>query len=354
MPTPEHLLPCRRSPSRRTSHSASSHATRTACGSFLAAVAQLTWAEEAPEARNVIRIEVTGSNIPRTEGETALPLQIITREEIARSGSTTVAEVMARVSANVLGYNDQISISDQLGRPGMSSVNLRGIGDGSTLILLNGRRVANYAFDGGAVDVNSIPLAAIDRIEILKDGASAIYGTDAIAGVVNFILRKNYRGFDADAFGAWTEHGGGDQYRVNLSAGSGDLERDRFNVFVTVSYQKDQALSAAARPFSRTGYIPAEGIQLLELQRFPPISFRRKRTASSALPWQLAAHHRRRCRPPTPSLVSTRPCADSTPRASGTSSRRSSERRCSAGRRSRSARTTNCLPRQAIRITSSC
>ena len=75
----------------------------------------------------------------------------------------------------------------------MSSVNLRGIGAGSTLVLLNGRRVANYAFEGGAVDVNSIPLAAIDRVEILKDGASAIYGTDAIAGVINFILRKDFR-----------------------------------------------------------------------------------------------------------------------------------------------------------------
>jgi iron complex outermembrane recepter protein len=254
---------------RRSPHYASRHASRTACGSFLAAFAQLARAEETPEPRDVIRIEVTGTNIPRVEGETALPLQIITREEIVRSGSTTVAEVMARVSANVLGYNDQISISDQLGRPGMSSVNLRGIGDGSTLILLNGRRVANYAFDGTAVDVNSIPLAAVDRIEILKDGASAIYGTDAIAGVVNFILRKNYRGFDVDALGAWTEHGGGDQYQVNLSAGYGDLASDRFNVFVTASYQKDQALSAAARPFSRTGYIPAEGIQLLELPTFP-------------------------------------------------------------------------------------
>ena len=240
----------------------------TAFGSVLAA-AQGTSAQETTDSRGVVRIEVTGSNIPRTEGETALPVQIITREEIAHSGSTTVAEVMARVSANIFGYNDQLSLIDQLGRPGMSSVNLRGIGAGSTLVLLNGRRVANYAFEGEAVDVNSIPLAAIDRIEILKDGASAIYGTDAIAGVVNFILRKDYQGFDANAFGAWTEHGGGDQYQTNVSAGYGDLARDRFNAFVTATYQKDQALSAADRRFSRTGYIPAEGIELLTLPSFP-------------------------------------------------------------------------------------
>ena len=78
--------------------------------------------------------------------------------------------------------------------PGLSSANLRGLGDGSTLVLLNGRRLANYAFDGEAVDLNSIPSAAIDRVEVLKDGASAIYGTDAIAGVINFILRKDYSG----------------------------------------------------------------------------------------------------------------------------------------------------------------
>ena len=245
------------------------HAIRTGCGVVLAAAAQAICAEEPPEPRGVIRIEVTGSNIPRTEGETALPVQIITREEIAHSGAMTAAEVMARVSANVRGYNDQFSLVDQLGRPGMASINLRGIGAGSTLVLLNGRRVANYAFEGEAVDVNSIPLAAIDRIEILKDGASAIYGSDAIAGVVNFILRRDYQGFDADAFGAWTEHGGGDQYQASASAGYGDLARDRFNVFVTASYQKDHALSAAARPFSHTGYIPAEGIELLQLPTFP-------------------------------------------------------------------------------------
>lgn len=114
-------------------------------------------------------------------------MQTITREDIERSSSANVAELMSKVSANVGGFNDQLSIGNQIQafpRPGLSSVNLRGIGDGSTLVLINGRRVANYAFDGGAVDVNAIPLAAIDRVEILKDGASAIYGTDAISGVV--------------------------------------------------------------------------------------------------------------------------------------------------------------------------
>jgi iron complex outermembrane receptor protein len=214
------------------------------------------------------KIEVTGSHIPRTEIESALPVQVITREDIERSGTTTVAEMMAKVSANIIGNNDRMSALGA-GVTGLSSVNLRGIGSGSTLVLLNGRRVANYAFDGGAVDVNSIPLSAVERVEILKDGASAIYGTDAIAGVVNFILRKDFQGLEATAYGGWTEHGGGNQVQATVTAGYGDLAKDRFNVFATLSYQKDQALANTARPYTRTGYLPDEGIVNLSLNTFP-------------------------------------------------------------------------------------
>ena len=98
-----------------------------------------------------------------------LPVQIITREEIQRSGLTTAAQVMAQVPANFGGFVDALSIGNA-NQPGLASANLRGIGDGSTLVLLNGRRVANYAFNGATVDLNSIPLANIERIEILKDG----------------------------------------------------------------------------------------------------------------------------------------------------------------------------------------
>jgi iron complex outermembrane recepter protein len=232
------------------------------------AVATALAQESSDDVRSAITIEVTGSNIPRPEAEAALPVQIMTRDDIVRSGATTTSELMSRVSANVLGFNDQLSIGDAV-RPGLSSANLRGIGDGSTLVLLNGRRVANYAFDGGTVDINSIPLSAIDRVEILKDGASAIYGTDAIAGVVNFILRKDFRGVEATGYGAWTEHGGGDGREASVSAGHGDLLRDRFNVFATMSYQKNDALHAIDRSFSRTGYIPSEGMTLLSGASFP-------------------------------------------------------------------------------------
>jgi iron complex outermembrane receptor protein len=222
--------------------------------------------------RDVLRIEVTGSNIRSAAAESALPVQVLTREDIERGGSTTVAELMSKVSANLLPMNDQLSVGSQLlplARPGQSTVNLRGIGDGSTLVLVDGRRVANYAFDGGAVDVNSIPIAAIDRVEILKDGASAIYGADAMAGVVNFILRRDFSGVEASAYSAATGHGGGNQHQATTSVGYGDLGKDRFNVFATLNYQKEQALPAARRDFTRTGYRPDVGLFSYNFFSFP-------------------------------------------------------------------------------------
>src|SRR5438105_9508639 len=173
------------------------HATRPArrslaiacAGCLLPAPSSL--AQDANESRGTLKVEVTGSHIKRADAETALPVQIITREEIDRAGWTTAAELMAHASANLGGFNDQLSIG-QFGTPGLASADLRGLGDGNTLVLLNGRRLANYAFFGATANLNSIPLAAVERVEILKDGASSIYGTDAIAGVINFITRKDY------------------------------------------------------------------------------------------------------------------------------------------------------------------
>jgi iron complex outermembrane receptor protein len=130
--------------------------------------------------------------------------------------------------------------------------------------------VSNYAADGGTVNLGFIPLAAVQRVDILKDGASAIYGADAMAGVVNFIVRTNYQGMQISAYGTDTQHGGGNQTQGVITAGYGDPAVDRFNVFVVASYQKDQALHARDRPFSRTTYRPDEGIiNDLQPETFP-------------------------------------------------------------------------------------
>jgi iron complex outermembrane recepter protein len=214
------------------------------------------------------RTTVTGSHLTQVDLETALPLQIITGEEIERSGATTAAQLLTRVPAILNGNNMANTVRD-VTEPGAMSANLRGLGSAYTLVLVNGRRLANYAFHGRSVDLNVIPLAVVDRVEILKDGASAIYGTDAISGVVNFILRSDFRGFDGSGEVAWTEDGGGDSRTLNLTAGAGQLATDRYNVFAALTYQKEQRLRASERDWTRPENRPDGGVMSLLGMTFP-------------------------------------------------------------------------------------
>jgi iron complex outermembrane receptor protein len=227
-----------------------------------------------PPTTSLEKVIVTGSHIPRSEAETALPVQVITREEIDRSGVTTVEQLLERIAGNFNGFNAAQTIGNGTS-PGLSSANLRGLGHGSTLVLLNGRRLANYAFDGETVDLNSIPLAAIDRVEVLKDGASALYGTDAIAGVINFILRKDYTGAEVSGELAVTQHGGGNSGLVSAAYGFGDPARDGYNVFGVVSLQKQQALHGSERDSTKTSHRPDLGVSGLSPTTFPANIFDR-------------------------------------------------------------------------------
>jgi iron complex outermembrane recepter protein len=257
---------------------------REALVALAALCASSAFAEEnSPPSRRLEKIEVTGSLIKTVDGETALPVQIIRREEIERSGLTSAAELLNRVSANnSRGYAESGGLGDG-GNPGFAGASLRGLGGGSTLVLLNGRRLSNYAFElgganrngtvttasNGAVDLNSIPIAAVERVEIYKDGASSLYGTDAIGGVINFILRKDYRGFEMTTYYGATQQGGGGIKRATMTGGWGDIKTDKFNVFATVDYLKSAALRASDRAFSRSTYIPAEGIDQTTAASFP-------------------------------------------------------------------------------------
>src|SRR5574343_808750 len=193
------------------------------------------------QAQTMQRVEVTGSSIKRIDGEAAPPVETIKRADIDKLGVTTAAELLQKITSNVGGLTDGASITDQSGgQRGFNGANLRGLGVSSTLVLLNGRRLANFASPGddAGVDLNSIPSGAIQRVEVLKDGASAIYGTDAIGGVINFITRKDYQGGDLSAYVLGTQHGGAGKKTFNASAGVGDLSRDRYNAFVSVDLQK--------------------------------------------------------------------------------------------------------------------
>ena len=197
------------------------------------------------------RVEVTGSAIRRVQSETALPVEIISRAEIEKTGVTTAAEILGRVSANVNGLTDGASINVGGDQRGFNSANLRGIGTSSTLVLLNGRRMANFASPGddSGVDLNNIPAAALERVEVLLDGASALYGTDAIGGVINFITRKDYQGLELNVYGGKTDEGGAGKRTASISAGTGELERDGYNVFAVADFQRTNALNTSQRSF---------------------------------------------------------------------------------------------------------
>ncbi len=149
------------------------------------------------------------------------------------------------VSANNAGLNTG----------GLSTASLRGLGSRRTLVLINGRRIAPYGSvgDSASVDVNNIPVAAIERVEVLKDGASAVYGSDAIAGVINFILRREYTGAGLSAEYGQSTSGGGKVYNVTGTYGFGSLEKDRFNVSLLATYQKTDAIYGADRDYAKSG-----------------------------------------------------------------------------------------------------
>lgn len=219
------------------------------------------------------RVEITGSSIKRIEAETALPVQVISREEIQRTGASNVEQLLQTVSA--VSSSGGLTASSVSGATtgGISSVSLRGLTSIRTLVLLNGRRIAPYGIgftgDSVSVDVNSIPLAAIERIEVLKDGASAVYGSDAVAGVINFILRRDFTGGEISANYGDTSDGGASVQRVAATWGTGNLQKDRYNLMLVASLQKEAPLFGRDRAFASSGINVAQGNDTTSGNTFP-------------------------------------------------------------------------------------
>lgn len=207
------------------------------------------------------RVEVTGTAIRRVDAETAVPVTILRVEELREQGVTTTEELVSRISANQSSVGSGRSVGSSSG--GASYADLRGIGANKTLVLLNGRRLSNNAtnaINGSGVDLNTIPFAAIDRVEVLRDGASALYGTDAIGGVINFITKTSLtEGQISTNYDTPTHSGGGESRNFSGSWGFGDLQDDRFNVFGVVSYDKQQRLAAEDRGYTYN-YQPNRGL----------------------------------------------------------------------------------------------
>lgn len=226
--------------------------TRLCSGLLLAFGSSAALVSLSVSAQETQRIEITGSSIKRINAESALPVQVITTEDIKRSGVTSVTDLIQNLPA-MQGFTTN-SQSVNGGGGGTTTASLHALGSSYTLVLLNGRRMAPLN-TGSTVNLNSIPLAAIERVEVLTDGASALYGSDAIAGVVNFITKKDATdGFITGSVYVPQRSGGGSS-TVSISKGFGDLDTDKFNILISASFDKQQKLDASQRSFSKTGQL---------------------------------------------------------------------------------------------------
>lgn len=211
---------------------------------------------QSPDAQQPAEIVVTGTLFRRTDTETPSPVTVLTTENLAQAGISTVADAIRSVSADSAG---SIPTGFQGGfSAGGSAVSLRGLGVSSTLVLIDGLRSANFPLNDDGhnayVDLNSIPFSIVDRVEVLKDGASSTYGADAIGGVVNVILKKHFNGVAGGVEGGVAEGGYASRYRANLTAGIGDYDEAGWNFYLNGEYQRDGRASVqdVGFPFNTT------------------------------------------------------------------------------------------------------
>ncbi|ABK08457.1 TonB-dependent receptor [Burkholderia orbicola] len=195
------------------------------------------------------KFEVTGSLIRTSDKVGHTEVQVITAKEIQQSGYTTVADFLRSTSANSASSWGQTTMNSSA--PGGAGMALRGLSEKYTLVLVDGQRVANYAqsvnFTDTFFDVNAIPLNMVERVEIVKTGAVSVYGSDAIAGVVNIITKKNFQGLQIDGQLGKAQHPGDGQGNFSVLAGFGDLNSDRFNVTAAASYYRDSGSTLGDR-----------------------------------------------------------------------------------------------------------
>jgi iron complex outermembrane receptor protein len=201
------------------------------------ASSSVVFAQQAQQAP-VQKVYVTGSNIKRADKEGSSPVTTLNAKDIAATGANTVAELLHSIPAFGSGTSNDL-LNDGGFSKGASTASLRGLGSSSTLILLNGRRIAASAYadpnqgKSSVYDLNNIPVSAIERVEVFKDGASAVYGSDAIAGVINFITKSDYQGAEISASTSANDNGEFNRNNVNGVIGFGDLDKDRYNAFIS-------------------------------------------------------------------------------------------------------------------------
>ena len=223
--------------------------------------------EQESAARPIEEVVITGSRIRRVDEETASPVFVMDQSTIANTGVQTLGDLMMRVPAiSGAATNPQVNNG---GGTGESNVELRGLGAQRTLVLLNGRRINVLGANGttSAVDINMIPINMIERVEVLKEGAGAVYGSDAIAGVVNFITKKNFDGADINVEYGRTGENDGEHESASLTLGGSG---EKLSVLFGVNYNKQKSVSAADRQFSANAlYLYGGGVSVGGSSRTP-------------------------------------------------------------------------------------
>ena len=206
--------------------------------------------DKALEYRQFEKVEITGSSIIRKEQTLTLPVQVITRDDIRRSGASNMADVLQNLPIMSMVVNSA-AMATTIG--GYTTASMRSLPAG-TLLLINGKRLAAYGrqtvfgVDRPSVDINTVPISAIEKIEILSDGASSLYGSDAIAGVINIITRSDQKGFEITAEKWSTTQGGGQGHQLMLNAGKGNLKKDGYSLRITAELLHRDPLQSSDRP----------------------------------------------------------------------------------------------------------
>ncbi|WP_211197890.1 TonB-dependent receptor domain-containing protein [Permianibacter fluminis] len=236
-----------------------STALLAACGASLLPTLAFAADETQEQAE---RVEITGSRIKRTDTEGAAPVMTLTRETLEKAGVTSIGEVLQQLTTGGKALNGKFNSSGNFGYPpdnggigaGSAQVDLRHLGSKRVLVLVDGQRWVNESSGSGvagAVDLNTIPMAIVERIEVLEDGASSIYGSDAIAGVVNVITRKDFDGLDIQTYYGQYDKGDGETEKAEITIGGGN---DKFHAVFSASYNNQKEISSGDRAISRTTY----------------------------------------------------------------------------------------------------
>jgi iron complex outermembrane recepter protein len=225
-------------------------------GKLFAQQAPAVSSSDTPELQEIV---VTGSMIKRPNAETAEAVTVVKMDSLKDLGITSVEQALSLLTSNNATITTASNVATFNG--GVSVAALRGLRGTETLVLLDGQRLANNVTLGYGVDLNTIPFAAIDHIEVLREGASSLYGSDAIAGVINFITKKDYDGGEVNLNYSHPEHPGGSSDEADLTYGIGNLSSDGYNFMITGNYTQQKELTASQRPFANTGYDPQLGLE---------------------------------------------------------------------------------------------